>query len=138
MTKVQQNTILRAFILFSTCGHFATQYLEHSADDRINWLTQLDTASAWIKAPWEKDVARRMVSLIEEQRQNIAAFCDPEIVYSVVYNSYFLMLFAWYEYSDLYEELCLVHAAPYSWHDLSFLRTVYFCSKRVQDADSIA
>jgi hypothetical protein len=47
--KVQRNTVLRALVLFSSCSYHATQYLEHSADDRIAWLVQLDTSGVWLK-----------------------------------------------------------------------------------------
>jgi len=128
--RVQRNTVLRALILFSSCSHHATQYLEHSADDRIAWLTQLNTEGVWLKPLWEKDAATRMVGLMEQNNQDLSMFCPLEVVNSVVYNSYFLMLFARYEYSELSEELRLLDAAPYSWHDLSALRKEYFRSNR--------
>jgi hypothetical protein len=40
----------------------------------------------------------------------VSAICTPEVVYSMVYNSYFLMLFARYEDPGLREELELVGA----------------------------
>jgi hypothetical protein len=131
--RVQQNTVLRALILFSSCSHHATQYLEHSADSRIAWLTQLNTEGVWIKPLWEKDVAARMVGLIRKNLQDIEMVCPPKAVYSVVYNSYFLMLFARHEYSELSDELRLLGATPYTWHDLPFLRKEYFRLNRARD-----
>lgn len=84
-------------------------------------MIQLNTEGVWLKPPWEKDVATRMVGLMEQNNHNISMFCPLEVVYSVVYNSYFLMLFARYEYSELSEELCLPDVAPYLWHDLLVL-----------------
>lgn len=66
-----------------------------------------------------------MVCLMEQNTQKISLICDPEVVHSAVYNSYFLMLFAQYEYSELWDELRLVDAEKYSWHDLSSLRKKY-------------
>lgn len=125
-TKVERNTILRALTLFSLCSYHATQYLEHNADDRVKWLNLLNTSGIWLKPFWEKDIAKRMVGLMEQDFSNISITCDPEVVYSMVHNSYFLMLFARYEYSELSDELRLLEAKPYSWHDLSFLRKRYF------------
>jgi hypothetical protein len=120
--KLQQNTIIRALTLFSLCRVYATQYLDHSLGDRIVWLDCLDTSAVWIKDAWERDVGHRMVKLIEYNYSAIAPICAPEAVYSVVHNTYFLMQFACYEYRELNDELCLVGAEPYSWHDLLFLR----------------
>jgi len=124
--RIQRNTILRALILFSSCSYHATQYLEHSADDRVAWLNQLNTSGVWLKPLWEKDIATRMVGLMEQNLRRISMICEPEIVYGVVHNSYFLMLFARHEYSELSDELRLLDAKPYSWHDLSCLRNEYF------------
>ena len=46
--RVKRNTVLRALILFSLGGIHATQYLERNADDRIEWLIQLNTSGVWI------------------------------------------------------------------------------------------
>jgi hypothetical protein len=119
---VQYNTIIRALTLFSFCGKYATQYLDHSIDDRLVWLDNLDTSAVWIKDHWERDVGHRMVKLMEQDYSRIALICAPEAVYGVVHNYYFLTQFACYEYSELSDELRLVGAEPYSWHDLLFLR----------------
>jgi hypothetical protein len=120
--KIQQNTIIRALTLFSLCRVYATQYLDYSIGDRLVWLDNLNTSAVEIKDFWERDVGLRMVKLIEQNYSRIAPICAPEAVYSVVHNTYFLTQFACYEYSELSDELCLVRAKPYSWHNLLFLR----------------
>lgn len=37
-----------------------TQHLEHSADDRIAWLTQLNTNGVWLRPLCEQEVATRV------------------------------------------------------------------------------
>jgi hypothetical protein len=74
-----------------------------------------------------------MVGLIRKNLQDIKMVCPPKAVYSVVYNSYFLMLFAQHKYSKLSDELRLLSATPYTWHDLPFLQKEYFHLNRARD-----
>ena len=125
--KVQQNTILRAFTLFSLCSKHATQYLDHDIEDRLVWLNSLNTSAVWVKPEWERSAGHRMLDLMEQNYWSISAICSPETVYNMVHNSYFLMLFARYEDPELMEELARVGAEQYSWQDLPSLRRRWFC-----------
>jgi hypothetical protein len=84
--KVQQNTILRAFTLFSLCSKHATQYLDHNIEDRLVWLESLNTSAVWVKPEWEKLAGHRMLDLMEHNYWSISAICSPEAVYNMVHN----------------------------------------------------
>lgn len=67
-----------------------------------------------------------MKRLIELGSAGIEQICDPEIVYTVVCNNYFLMPFARSEFEEVRSEMYLMGVGAYAWHDLSFLRKAYF------------
>jgi hypothetical protein len=135
-TKLQQNTIIRALTLFSLCRVYATQYLDHSTSQRAVWLGYLECSAIWIKKKWESDVGRRAVKLMEQNYSRIALICDPEQVYGVVHNTYFLTQFARYKYPELQEELYYVEAEPYAWHETRVLRErKYQATKEAEEAE---
>jgi hypothetical protein len=127
--EVKRNAILRALTLFSLGGFHATQYLEHDASRRIAWIIQLNESGVWIKHQWERTITKHVLDQIREGYTDIQRICDPALVHSVVFNSYFLMLFARFTCIDLSEEMDLMGVQAYSWHDLSFLRKAYFKQK---------
>jgi hypothetical protein len=124
--RVKRNTVLRALTLFSLGSIHATQYIEHSADDRIEWLILLNTSGFAIKPAWERDTALRMIHAMELESHRIERICDPRLIFGAVHNNYFLMLFARLESEELQCEMYTMGVGAYSWFDLLFLRKAYF------------
>jgi hypothetical protein len=127
---VKRNTILRALVLFSLDGVHATQYLRHTTQERVAWITQLNISGVWIKSDWESDMAAGMIYSMQQAQVHITLICDPEYVYSMVFNTYFLMLFARRHCRELRTELDLMDAGRFSWHDLASLRKGYWAKRR--------
>jgi hypothetical protein len=123
---VKRNAILRALILFHLGGIHAAQYLEHSSDSRVAWIIQLNTTAAWIKSDWERDMSTRMIRTIKRKGKEIREICNLEAVYSVVFNTYFLMLFSRRHCEDLRIEMDLLGVQEFSWHEISVLRKAFF------------
>ena len=102
---VRRNAILRALILFNISDGFAIQYLNHNGEERAQWITQLNQSASWIKPDWERNVGDDLKTLLERNASVIRVKCDPGLLWHVVYNHYFLRLFARKSYSNIREEL---------------------------------
>jgi hypothetical protein len=127
---VKRNTILRALILFSLGGKHAAEYLQHSVGDRVAWIVQLNTSACWIKVSWERHMAQTMIRCMEEYSARFKHVCEFKLVYEVVFNHYFLMLFSRRYHPELRSEMDTLGVGAFSWHDLFVLREAHFKRQR--------
>jgi hypothetical protein len=127
---VKRNTIIRALTLFFLGGIHAAQYLEHDTDSRVAWIIQLNMSACWIKSNWERDMSRQMICLMKQRVGDIRLICRLEVVSSVVFNSYFLMLFARRDCEDLKAEMRSMGVESFSWYEISVHRKAFFLKSR--------
>jgi hypothetical protein len=127
---VKRNTIVRALTLFFLGGIHAAQYLEHDTDSRVAWIIQLNTSACWIKSDWERDISRQMICLMKQGDGDMRQICRLEVVSSVVFNSYFLMLFARRDCEDLKAEMRSMGVEGFSWYEISVHRKAFFLKSK--------
>jgi hypothetical protein len=71
-------------------------------------------SACWIKSNWERDMSRQMICLMKQRVRDIRLIYRLEVVSSVVFNSYFLMLFARRDCEDLKAEMRLMGVESFS------------------------
>jgi hypothetical protein len=71
-------------------------------------------------------MATRMIYKLRRRSINFMKICKLEYVYYIVFNSYFLMLFARRNSIDLKREIDLIGEKCFSWYNLLVLRRSFF------------
>jgi hypothetical protein len=75
-------------------------------------------------------MSRQMICLMKQRVGDIRLICRLEVVSSVVFNSYFLMLFARRDCEDLKAEMRSMGVESFSWYEISVHRKAFFLKSR--------
>lgn len=89
--------------------------------DRLNWLAVLNETSCWIKEEWETSTGKALWELMQRSFAVIERCIELVCLCQLVWNKYFLMLFARKEFHDLNVRLAEFNVGAFSWRSIDGL-----------------